>query len=508
MHRQRSGVFLGLLVLVTLTAGAPDDGAASHRHTDVEGTVFAEAPHADVVRCVWLQAGDDSQGVVGWVVRLGSDEGDGEHRYELAQDGILEDLDITFYADLGACPGGSVPIEEDESDREWTHASQIGTVPAGSRYAVIGRWNAGVGGPTYAIPPFYAYTGSSVAVDFQFSVHHAPVQGLLAHPFDGDAATTQSLPATRDLLIELSRARFGWKTATHAVLTRTDRFADALAGAPLTADGPLLGSWGDRLPADVAQELRRALPKGATVYLLGGTEAIPENIERDVQALGFRPHRLDGRTRIETAIAVADVVRAANPDGTEVGLARATGSNGDDSSAWADSVTAGAFAAARRMPILLTATDDLHPSVAEWVHDDQPRRTLLFGGHAALSARVEAAAPNAVRFWGTDRAGTAARIAEELRAGDTTSPRRYVIVNGWSDRGWLWGTAAAGLGHLYNSPILLVSGNEVPEATARLVSTCGPPEVDLFVSGRSDGPAEGVTDPAVQALDRLDGSAC
>ncbi len=500
------------LVLATLTlAASPEtDTRRWHRHTDVQGRVLAEAPTSDAARCAWLQDGEESQGRIGWVVELAPDEGDGHHRYELFRDGVRDDLDVTFYADLGSsCASTGRPLQEEEVHLYEREGTVLGAVPADARYAVLGRWSVSVRGPYYVIPPYQVQVGAGAAVDFRFSVHEVPVDGVLQEPFDGDPATSESLPAGRpDLTVEISRARFDGKTATHAVLTRMDVFSDSLAAAALTAEGPLLGVWSDRLPATVAEELRRVLPGGETVYLLGGVEAISEGVERDVATLGYEVRRLAGATRVETAIAVADQVRALNPDVREVGLARAFGVSGDDSSAWADSVTAGGWAADRHVPILVTDTERMHPAVDEWLREDRPRRTVLFGGHAALSGEVEQAAPQPQRIWGADRSETARRIVERLWNQEPSGRRDFVIVNGWADLGWLWGLAAAGASADHDAPILFVSGTDVPEATAGFVSRCGKPEVDLLVSGSSDHPRSGVTPAVIRRLDDLDGGAC
>lgn len=500
------------LVLAMLTVAAAPEASTTrwHHHTDVQGSVLAEAPTADAARCAWLQDGQESQGRIGWVVELAPDEGDGHHLYELFRDGLRDDLDVTFYADLGRnCSSAGRPLQEEEVHLYGREGAVLGAVPAGARYAVLGRWSVTVHGPYYVIPPYQVHVGAGAAVDFRFSVHEVPRNTVLQEPFDGDPATSQSLPASRPgLTVELSRARFDWKTASHAVLTRMDVFSDSLAGAALTTGGPLLGVWSDRLPFEVAEELRRVLPFGETVYLLGGVEAISEGVERDVEALGYEVRRLSGPTRIETAIAVADEVRALNPEIRDAGLARAFGDDTEPSSAWADSVTGGAWAAGRGAPILVTDTARMHPAVDQWLRDDQPRRTVLFGGRAALSTHVEEAAPNAQRVWGPDRAETAARIVERLWGVHAPGPRNFVIINGWADHGWLWGLAASGVSADHEAPILLVSGDAVPEATAGLLSRCGEPQVDLLVPGVSDDPTVGVTPPVMDHLDDLDGGAC
>lgn len=329
-----------------------------------------------------------------------------------------------------------------------------------------------------------------------------------AAPFDGDPATTERIaasdPATAALQVSGSRfgdAGGGGRQAAHAVLATVEGFADSLAGAALTSDGPLLLTGGGSLDAAVAAELSRVLPAGATVYVLGGTEALAEQVVADVEALGFTTTRLAGQTRVETALAVADEARRLTPS-TTVLLARADGAAGNPTSAWADSMTGGSLAAAARLPIVVTPTDALHPAVAAWLAEVAPTSTVLLGGEAALSEAVEDAAPAARRLAGPERTATAAAIAaDDLWPRDAA--RRFVILDGGRADGWAYGLSAAGIAADTGAPPLMVVGG-VSAATRREVSTCGPAEVDLVLVGDTDVIAQDVVD----TLDAFDGQAC
>jgi putative cell wall-binding protein len=284
------------------------------------------------------------------------------------------------------------------------------------------------------------------------------------------AAGVRSIAPAADVVaqgIQISQEAFPRDgTAAHVVLSRDDIFADSLAGTALAGDrGPILftgGGAGKALATATGQELRRVLPAGGMVYVLGGTAAVSEEAAQGVRRLGYAVERLDGLTRFETAVAIA---RAAAPAADHVLLAR-----GDD---WADAVTGGAFAADRGVPIIVTPRTSLHPAAQEYLRQRRPGKVTLLGGEAALSKPVadaaSAAAGTAVgRVAGEDRAETAARIARSLwgrsagQAGDA-----FVIVEGRAASSWAPALAAGVVSARRDAPQLLAFGSHrvLPLAT-------------------------------------------
>lgn len=283
------------------------------------------------------------------------------------------------------------------------------------------------------------------------------------------------------------------------MLSRDDAFPDSLAGSPLTADGPLLVTATGALTAATRTEIERVLPAGGTVYLLGGLVAISQAVEDELTGLGYRPQRLFGASRIETAVAVADEVRRLFPSSTEVAVARAFP---NDTAGWADSVTGGGWAASRGVPILVTGTEDLAPQAAAWIQGDAPTRSVLLGGFAALSQSVEDAVPAPFRVFGAERTETAAEIATQLWGVDP-GPNTFVVTNLFDPSGWVYGLSAGGLAADADAPLLGV-GDDVPAATAGLIASCGGPQIETLVIGGAGIISQAVLDD----LDRLDGQAC
>lgn len=221
--------------------------------------------------------------------------------------------------------------------------------------------------------------------------------------------------------VAISEDVFGDDGAAHAVLARSDDFADVLAGSALGFGvGPVLfsGSTGP-LPGVTKTELERTLVDGSTVYLLGGTSALPATLEAEIEALGFVAVRVAGTTRQLTAVAVAEQLESylAENEFIQPNIAViATAFN------WPDAVSAGALGAWFGVPILVTSATSLDEPVRAFLAERSWETVYLVGGTAALSEDVRRAArdaarvptADAVRLAGVDRSATAVAIGTEF----------------------------------------------------------------------------------------------
>jgi putative cell wall-binding protein len=255
-------------------------------------------------------------------------------------------------------------------------------------------------------------------------------------------------------------------TATGVVLCRSDVFADCLTASvaarptvPILYGGPGTGA---RLPQVTADEIRRILPRGNTVTVVGGPAAIsPETVE-DLRALGYAVERISGRDRFETAAALQQ--RFA-PGATRVLLAR-----GDT---WPDAVAVGGLAAATRTPVLLARPGEL-PGVTATALGSGVEVTLL-GGVAALSDAVAeevrqltGATPR--RISGDNRVATALAIHREWEASSSTR----LVADLWPTDAWQPVLASAGLAAALGAPLLPLSGSELPPESAVALRDAGP----------------------------------
>jgi hypothetical protein len=107
----------------------------------------------------------------------------------------------------------------------------------------------------------------------------------------------------------------GLQPAKAVVLSRSDTFADALAGSTLATakQGPLLMTPPGSLNPQTAAEIKRVLgTNGGTIYILGDTSAISASVATAVQKLGgtvpYTTVRLQGANRYGTAVAIAKAI--------------------------------------------------------------------------------------------------------------------------------------------------------------------------------------------------------
>ena len=186
--------------------------------------------------------------------------------------------------------------------------------------------------------------------------------------------------------------------AAAVVLARADTFPDALVGAPLAAakNAPLLFTSGTTLPSVTAAEIRRVLPPGRTVYLLGGPSAIPNQIVAQLSALGYIPIRIAGGDWYETAVAVADALG----DPSTIFLA--------SSSDFADALTAGTTPQLRPTArFCLTSPGGVAITTNTYLQA-HPGTIFAIGGPAA------AADPTATPIFAADRFGTSVAVAQRF----------------------------------------------------------------------------------------------
>lgn len=183
---------------------------------------------------------------------------------------------------------------------------------------------------------------------------------------------------------------------------------------------------------------------------------------------GFAPglvQRLGGASRIETAVMLS---RSGFPTAAAAILARA-----DD---YADALAGAPLGASVGGPVLLTGRDGLPSAVSAELTRLAVSTVYLLGGDAALAPSIEAdlrelGVVNIVRFDGATRFHTAGLIGTELEAVD----HAYVVEGANTDRlrGWPDAVSVSALAAFERRPILLVSRDELPAATAQAIVELG-----------------------------------
>lgn len=264
-----------------------------------------------------------------------------------------------------------------------------------------------------------------------------------------------------DAAVQISAART--PLGTDAVVLATEsNFPDGLTASAVAAevDGPVLFTASDSLPQATAAEIDRLLDAGDTVYVMGGTSAIGTAVTDDLG--DYTVQRIEGPTRLETAIAAADLVGVPS-DGTVL-LARAFGPDGagttsDRTTGWVDAISCGAYAAANGIPIYLSETDQLSDATRAALESSSATDVIICGGTAAISTAVADALRTlglqVDRVEGPTRVETAIDAAQDLFGHISAGGHDFTVINGYGEN-FGYGLAAAPLGN----PILMVGTSE------------------------------------------------
>jgi putative cell wall-binding protein len=259
------------------------------------------------------------------------------------------------------------------------------------------------------------------------------------------------------------------------VLARADDFPDALAGSPVAAQlkAPLLLTPSAKLDAVTEAEIKRVLPAGGTVTLLGGPNAINAAVVAALEADGYRVQRYAGPDRYATAVAIADAVTAP----TAILLA--------DGRGFADALSAGAAAVHIGAVVLLTDGTILPPATAAYLNTHPGVPVYAIGGPAAT------ASPDATAIVGTDRYATSVRVASRFFA----TPVIAGLANGFAFPDALAGDVENGQ---IGAPTLLVAPTVLPASVGTYLSS-SPSIVTLNVYGGTSAIADAVATAAAAA---------
>ena len=199
------------------------------------------------------------------------------------------------------------------------------------------------------------------------------------------------------------------------VASGTD-FADALSGSYLAAvkQAPILLACGVDWVNDLVKEYIRAnLNPGGTVYILGGTGAVPASFETGLD--GFFVNRLAGDNRFLTNLLVLEEAGIGDKP-----ILVATGVT------FADSLSA----SAAQLPILLVYGNKLLPYQEDFLKANPGRELCIIGGEGAVSAGMAGALTSygtVRRVAGGNRFETSVLIAETF----FVNPDSAVLAYAW-----------------------------------------------------------------------------
>lgn len=189
------------------------------------------------------------------------------------------------------------------------------------------------------------------------------------------------------------------------VYTSGKEFPDALAGSYLAAqkNAPILLHLEGSFTSN-AEYIRDNLSENGTVFILGGSNAVPETVDAALNLLGIRTQRLAGQTRYETNLAILE---EAGFSGGEVLVC--------NSQNFADSLSASATG----LPILLVKDSwtELSSQQQAFLEAAGSCQFTVIGGEAAVSKELAAslkALGSVRRLAGQTRYETSATVARDF----------------------------------------------------------------------------------------------
>jgi putative cell wall-binding protein len=337
----------------------------------------------------------------------------------------------------------------------------------------------------------YAFTLTNVTISVGSAV---PAGAVMLHAYTGDGTgslatavtiatvlptVVKRLAGTDRFATAVTVSNTEFPTAGSAgsvVLARADDYPDALVGTTLAAnrDAPLLFTEGNTLPAATQTEIVRVLGLGRTVYILGGTSAIPASIATALTGLGYQVVRYSGADRYGTAVAVADAL------GDPSTVLLATGTN------FPDALAAGPAAAHVAGVVLLTAGSVMPQAVSAYL-TAHPGKVYAIGGPAVAA---DAAATALV---GADRYATAATVAATL----FTAPTVVGVASGVAFPDALAGGTL--LAH-FAGPLLLSDPGVLSSTSSTYLTTNKTPLASVWLFGGASALSGSVETEAATAI--------
>lgn len=238
-------------------------------------------------------------------------------------------------------------------------------------------------------------------------------------------------------------------------------FPDSLSASSLSAkyDAPiLLVNKNAANSRETLNYIKNNMNKDGTIYILGGTTAVSDDIIDNLKNNGFTNfNRLGGSDRYETNRIINKNVGIEK--GTPVVIA-----NGLD---FADALSISSISGIKGMPIYITKKDAIDNKTLSEIQNIAPSKIYIVGGNSAISSDVEntlkGITSDITRLGGADRYETSIAIAKHFDLDTDT----VAIANGLAFPDALSGSVLASK---HNAPILLVK-NDVSKQKAYLDTT-------------------------------------
>ncbi|WP_051899865.1 cell wall-binding repeat-containing protein [Streptomyces aureus] len=311
--------------------------------------------------------------------------------------------------------------------------------PKGDRIAydtyVTGSADTGPSGSQIWIRDLAAGTETRVPTANGTDVAWQPIRkNAISRVYGSDTYDT-NIASSKWTWNTLGKSVPGLMNASSAVLISKTDSAYATTATSLAGKkhGPVLMTSRTGLDSSVQTELKRMLPKGRTVYLVGGTSILSSSVASKVTSLGYVAKRLSDVSRYSTSVAVAKTITSAPK---YVFLATGT----DYHNALAASSAAGAMGTSGTAVVLLTQGSTMTASVYGYLNKYSPSTTkIITVGVDAESALTKAYNGGKLPHWPSKYSyyrltGSPARAALQLADFWWSSPSDAAVasVNSWT----------------------------------------------------------------------------
>lgn len=200
-------------------------------------------------------------------------------------------------------------------------------------------------------------------------------------------------------------------------------------------------------------------------------------------------------TPVVTELVIAPTVKrrqGENREATSVALSTWAFETADtailaSAQAYPDALVSGPLAGSLDAPVLLTGRDDLPEEVESEIRRLGADQVYVIGGEVAVGDAVEDELARDLpgvaveRLGGADRFATAALVAEQV-LGDATTDEVLLSLGRHADpsRAFPDALSAGAFGAAQQLPVLLTSGDELPEPTADALEAMAPDTVRVF----------------------------
>ncbi|MCR4840636.1 MAG: cell wall-binding repeat-containing protein [Lachnospiraceae bacterium] len=254
----------------------------------------------------------------------------------------------------------------------------------------------------------------------------------------GDSRFETSLESATELKAQLGLGRFD-----SVVVACGTSFPDALAGSYLATSkaAPVLLT-GKNYYELTADYIKNNLSQGGTIYILGGTGAVPEEFEELLAGTTYKIKRLAGSGRLETNLEILEASHV-NPNSEYLVCTADT---------FADSLSASAAG----IPILLVSKK-LSDEQKEFLSKHGDDNTFyLIGGTGAVSKTIES---ELAAYGTTERVAGDTRFETSLAVAERFFDEPHKLVFAYSEN-FPDGLSAGPLAAVTGSPLILTLNND------------------------------------------------